>query len=686
VVGYVQPVVEATGTDECRVVDVVGDVEAVDGEAVSDKIDSCASSINGVNPEAPLVVVDLNEHRKECVVENVQTVVLAAGTQLIDSCHSRVGEFNSTAIVVTVELPLDVNECQTRDVPESVQSIPESVRNSISNSCSSARDVGSSQTTVGAVVVEVDSMTVNVNECETNDSDHGPHLHVPLTGDNMEKPSQLSSDQDDVFADAELEIDVVDRAAAAAELQEPCDFSDDNGNIESDDATDADMMTGRKRSRTGQRKYDKLLACFFCHKLLKMKMKRHLISVHRDEPEVTEILQITDEKEKALEFSRLVKRGNFLHNASVLSGEPGELIVGRQVQTKHDPAKYLPCVHCQTLLLQHDLYRHVKKCSLKPLSSAAGSGQATSLKSKRHTVSESRMFLFGAVNSDDVPSSDKFRKEILGSLHHDNIAKVIKKDDLIIRLGMSMHERHGKNRVHDICQQMRQLGRLLIEVNALQLQKNAPKMTLSQCITGSNFDTVVQATRNLCTQIDDPSGRPLFKSPSIGLKLGHHLVRCAEIKKGMAIRADCIVTDREAESFLALHKAEWTGRVSSASLATLKSRRYNCPDELPLTADLTKLKMYQDQQLAVLTKQLAIEKSNYSLWKTLMEVTYSRLVIFNKRRCGETAKLTVAAFQNRPRWEDCASDQLTASLKPVERKLLSRSVAPLAIKISINRP
>jgi hypothetical protein len=198
----------------------------------------------------------------------------------------------------------------------------------------------------------------------------------------------------------------------------------------SGDESDADVTEACKQPGKGQRKYNKLLACFYCHKLLKMKM--HLVSVHRDEPEVAELMQMKNGKEKDREFTRLVKRGNFLHNTSVLAGGSGELIVGRQVQRKHDPTKYLPCVHCQTMLLQHDLYRHVQKCSLRPVSTAADSGQVTcsSRKSKKHTVCEAHMLLFGAVNSDDIPSSDKFRREILSSLHHDDIAKIIKKDDI----------------------------------------------------------------------------------------------------------------------------------------------------------------------------------------------------------------------------------------------------------------
>ena len=49
---------------------------------------------------------------------------------------------------------------------------------------------------------------------------------------------------------------------------------------------------------------------------------------------------------------------------------------------------------------------------------------------------------------------------------------------------------------------------------------------------------------------------------------------------------------------------------------------------------------------------------------------YTRFVIFNKRRCGETARLLLTAFSNRPRWEQVAVDQIVNSLEPLEWNLL----------------
>ena len=102
---------------------------------------------------------------------------------------------------------------------------------------------------------------------------------------------------------------------------------------------------------------------------------------------------------------------------------------------------------------------------------------------------------------------------------------------VILRFGTSLHDRHGKSRAHDISQRMRQLARLLREVNRMRPKEILEDLDLDGCLSGNSFDLVMSATRSLCGCHDDPSGRPLFHNPSLGLKLGHSLAKCADLKK-----------------------------------------------------------------------------------------------------------------------------------------------------------
>jgi hypothetical protein len=270
--------------------------------------------------------------------------------------------------------------------------------------------------------------------------------------------------------------------------------------------------------------------------------------------------------------------------------------------------------------------------------------------SKKHEASLSRLLLEGAVKGENLRTSPTFRRDVLHSMYNDAITKICKKDNAILKFGASLHKRLGRNRAHDISQRMRQLGRLVQSVN---FNNVAEHISLNDCLSGENFDKVVEATQSLCGFFDDPAGRPMMKNPSLGLKLGHSLAKCGHVKIGVALRTGSTIMRQEAEAFLALHKAEWTNNFSSASLATLKHRAYNNPVLLSLTSDLVNLKDYQVEQITHLNDEL-LRSPSYSMWRNLMEQVYTRLVIFNKRQCGETAKLLLETYRNRPTWVDVA--------------------------------
>jgi len=107
----------------------------------------------------------------------------------------------------------------------------------------------------------------------------------------------------------------------------------------------------------------------------------------------------------------------------------------------------------------------------------------------------------------------------------------------------------------------------MIRVNAItESSQSQCNVSMSQCLSDAYFDTVVEATHSLCTPDGSAEMRPIFSNPSIGLKLGHVLAKCAELKKGN----DDELEMKETDDFLALYKSEWTSSISATSLATFK--------------------------------------------------------------------------------------------------------------------
>jgi len=161
------------------------------------------------------------------------------------------------------------------------------------------------------------------------------------------------------------------------------------------------------------------------------------------------------------------------------------------------------------------------------------------------------MIVRGALNQDTANVDQKFRCDILEGMRSDEVTDVVMSDDLILKYGADLYLQLGRIRAHDISQRMRQLARLLMTFRTVN-QQLPDTVSLSQLLTGHNFDGVVNATRLMCNPVEEPTGRPLYSNPSIGLKLGHSLVKCCEIKKGQGIRMDCETDINEADAFLTL--------------------------------------------------------------------------------------------------------------------------------------
>jgi len=233
----------------------------------------------------------------------------------------------------------------------------------------------------------------------------------------------------------------------------------------------------------------------------------------------------------------------------------------------------LPCQHCVRFFLKAELWRHEKRCTKKP----SETDSSTEDKRRgRSVTAASRMILEGSVRSDQPLVSPEFNEEVQAKMNHDSYYKRLRNDPLVLKLGSAQHHKHGERRKNVTSQEMRQLSRLLKEV-CEDNDGNEPT-TLASLLTGSNFDRVVAAAERLPGRYKDTdTRRPMCRKPSVGLKLGHLLRRCAELKKGDAIRTEDEVMGKEADAFISLHGSEWNSKIASASSTSLKNSQYNKP-------------------------------------------------------------------------------------------------------------
>ncbi|XP_068679266.1 uncharacterized protein [Montipora foliosa] len=256
-------------------------------------------------------------------------------------------------------------------------------------------------------------------------------------------------------------------------------------------------------------------------------------------------------------------------------------------------------------------------------------------------------------------------KNVISSMRNDSISSIARRDQLITNFGAAIFEKVGIKNANYVSQRMRQLARLL---QTLRLQNKRNDATLEEFIDTSMFDTLVDAVKELC-RFDEES-RLEIGIPSLALKLGHSLKKCAQVLKSSALRKKDEDKIKRAKRFLDLYEADWTSKISSRSLASLGSRKQNKIEYLPLAEDLSLLRKHLDLKIVALSKVLT-ETKKVESWNKLAKATLAKIIIFNKRRSGETATLEIEQFQRRPDWSKCSSS-LKESLTPLERRLCER--------------
>ena len=428
------------------------------------------------------------------------------------------------------------------------------------------------------------------------------------------------------------------------------------------------VISCSKKSENNARIYDKRHSCFYCDKLF-AKIARHYEQCHGGEAEVAEAFTYprgSPDRRKALEKLRL--RGNFHHNLHALECKSGQLIVMRRPGEDENCSQddYLPCVHCLGFVKRRDLWRHNKTCNFKSGDNDDKSDENDGYHVKCQKLqAKSKLLILPSI----CPGKSSAFQEVVASMKSDNITITARNDSIISALGTMMVEKVGTRRSYDISQHMRNLARLLLSLREADHDENAQ---LSLFLRPEKFDVVVQCVMDV-SKFDAKNGEKHVGIPSLALHIGHALKKCVGIARGKALREKDKLLLENVEHFEKLMKTEWKDRISHHSLTTLNDRKHNQQDILPVTSDLQKLKEYITFKIISLTSHLqATSRPAIHIWRELCELVLNRLILFNKRRGGETAKLRVETYTSRPDWHKSTNQEIVASLSGIEQQLFKR--------------
>lgn len=416
----------------------------------------------------------------------------------------------------------------------------------------------------------------------------------------------------------------------------------------------------------GKRIYNKELACFYCDKVYHHRIKTHLVNQHSDKKLVAQALA-KNGKEGLMLLARVKNLGNFKRNIKVMLDGTGNLIVNRRPGKAHQKdSSYLPCIHCYGFYHKRELWRHCRRCYFNK----------TDQKCKQTgIIARARLLLAGGLNADGIECGKThstccvLREPSMANMRRDEVYEAMADDGLILSFGRALFDKLGSRRAHDIGQRMRQLGRLKITLNSITNQQEE----LSHFISPAGFDQIIESVKVLAGFRRSEERIQIFDVPSLALRLGHNLIKCAEIKRGFAIRNREEDMRRNSDDYILLHSSEWNEKISSVALASMKTNKFNKPEVLPLTEDIMLLRDFLDKNIPLLMTTLTKNKSA-EVWKRLAGMCMARILLFNKRRSGEVSELLLNTYTNRPDWKNTVNKEIHDSLRPVEKRLLQRYV------------
>lgn len=425
------------------------------------------------------------------------------------------------------------------------------------------------------------------------------------------------------------------------------------------------MVRAAKQSFKTKQHYDKVNACVFCSKLLKQKIKRHLLLKHSSEPRVKALMEGASDSKMSTAVYEMMCEGNYRHNQKLIAEDlPGELIVLKRPHADTPASAFAPCHACLGYVLRADLWRHIRKC---PCAS-----EQDKTRSNRHLTALAPEVSKEATSHEEEESPEFF-ETIVGSMKDDEVRETIVKDGLLRKLGADLLLNKGKgiNQVSAIRSRLRSLAKLLITVRNRLDTGEKPKC-LEDLLQPRYFDAIIASVREMCAwQLGDADHPPKYGTPTLALKLGHGLKKAAEKAISCAIKSGDVMLQQRISDYVTLHEGEWGDSVSHAALSTMDLRKMNKVDPLPLTEDVVKLSKETKRQIQDLVTKVRTEPLGRSALKQaynkLSQLACAAVIVFNKRRGGEASRLLVETYKNRSR--RIANSDIASHLSPLEQEL-----------------
>lgn len=425
---------------------------------------------------------------------------------------------------------------------------------------------------------------------------------------------------------------------------------------------DSIVVTGCQ-NRGGTRVYDKRHYCLYCSKPY-AKMARHLERAHEDKSDVAKALSFPKgSKERRNHLDYIRNRGNFAHNAAVMESGKGTLVPFKRPSSKAQGNDFMHCAYCQGLFTRKVLWRHMRNCRLSPQSVAPKPG-----KNRVQSL---------CTYAGPVPSHiSKQLWSVISAMNPDPITDIIKNDKVITDIGQHLLNKGGTSAKNQQCvrEKMREMGRLI---------HNARRVTrlrkMEDLINPKKYMETVKAVKSTCGYNSETN---TFLIPSLANKLGHALVKASKLLKAQGLMSNNKELVKNSSEFQEVHQEKWNALISATALRNIREAKWNVPTLMPFTDDVQKMHAYLSQAQTEWYNSLSKSPSTKA-WMELAKVSLAQIILFNRRREGEVASMSLSAFSSRDSSDP--HEDVDWALSEVEKKLC-RHFSRVVIRGKRGRP
>ncbi len=353
-------------------------------------------------------------------------------------------------------------------------------------------------------------------------------------------------------------------------------------------------------------------------------------------------------KQRLAGLAKLRKRGMFEHNGNIKYNK-GRFLPSRRPNIKR-PRKVSGSTTCAKCLGPYSntyIRTHFKNCDAIDID----------LKGERSVLVLGRM-VEGRVHED---ACDTLINKVFSHMTEDDIVRLIRFDWLVIAYGNSLCVTCAEDFQHEgISSKLRLAGRLLSILKSIE-----PSVTdFASMYRPRVYDSVIKAIRTVGKF--DPAtqhyGAPSTSKAAITLVRTVGVMLVAE-----HIKKEDVESQTRTENFNKLFDSDVPKSVSKGIYRTQAKMKRDKDEKLPSTEDIQLLAKYISKQLKVFFLDLSKQYS-YAAYLNLARMTIASLIVFNRRRTGETQNILIENFNRR----EYLDEKWVATLSLEDKKLAKK--------------